>query len=89
MGADGVLVLPTMPDVAPLLTESDEALDDYRNEALNLLCLSGLSGLPQVSMPLATRLGAPLGLSLLGPPGSDLGLVRLAVEIATDVRISA
>ena len=89
LGEDGVLVLPTMPDVAPLLTEGDEALNDYRMRALNLLCLSVLSGLPQVSMPLATRLGAPLGLSLLGPPGSDLSLVRLAVEIATDVRISA
>jgi amidase len=87
VGDDGVLVLPTMPDVAPLLIDSDEALNDYRMRALNLLCLSVLSGLPQVSMPLATRLGAPLGLSLLGPPGSDLGLVRLAVEIAAGGRI--
>ncbi|MET0746392.1 MAG: amidase family protein, partial [Microvirga sp.] len=89
VGDDGVLVLPTMPDVAPLLTEGDEALNDYRMRALNLLCLSVLSGLPQVSMPLATRLGAPLGLSLLGPPGSDLGLVRLAVAIAADGRVPA
>jgi amidase len=77
-----VLILPTMPDIAPLLTESDEALNDYRNNALNLLCLSVLSGLPQVSIPLASRSGAPLGLSLMGPAGSDLGLVRLARRIA-------
>ena len=36
------------------LTESDESLNDYRNNALNLLCLSVLSGLPQVSIPLAS-----------------------------------
>ena len=57
-------------------------LNDYRNNALNLLCLSVLSGLPQVSIPLASRLGAPLGLSLLGPAGSDRSLVGLAQQIA-------
>jgi amidase len=77
-----VLILPTMPDIAPLLSESDEALNDYRNNALNLLCLSVLSGLPQVSIPLASRSGAPLGLSLMGPAGSDLGLVALARRLA-------
>ena len=54
LGNDAVLILPTMPDIAPLLSESDEALNDYRNNALNLLCLSVLSGLPQVSIPLAS-----------------------------------
>jgi amidase len=82
LGADGVLLLPTMPDVAPLLGEGEEALEDYRTKALNLLCLSGLSGLPQISMPLARRLEAPLGLSIMGPAGSDLSLVRLAARIA-------
>lgn len=79
---DAVLILPTMPDIAPLLSDTDEALNDYRNNALNLLCLSVLSGLPQVSIPLASRLGAPLGLSIMGPAGSDLSLVALARRIA-------
>ena len=82
LGQGTVLILPTMPDVAPLLTESDEALNDYRNRALNLQCLSVLSGLPQVSIPLASRLGAPLGLSIMGPAGSDMSLVSLARTIA-------
>ncbi len=82
LGKDAVLILPTMPDIAPLLTESDESLNEYRNNALNLLCLSVLSGLPQVSIPLASRAGAPLGLSIMGPAGSDMSLVRLARRIA-------
>ncbi|HEX8165370.1 MAG TPA: amidase, partial [Beijerinckiaceae bacterium] len=81
---DAAMLLPTMPDVAPLLAESEEALNDYRNRAINLLSLSGLAGVPQVSMAVASRGGAPLGLSLIGPPGSDLSLVRLAVRIAAD-----
>jgi amidase len=36
-------------------------------------------------MPLATRLGAPLGLSIMGPSGSDLSLVRLAARIADEI----
>lgn len=83
VGRDGVLLLPTMPDVAPLLTDSESSLEDYRNRAVSLLCLSGLSGLPQVSIPIASRHGAPLGLSILGPAGSDLSLVRLAARIMT------
>ena len=82
LGADGVLVLPTMPDIAPLCEEPESALEDYRNRSIRLLCLAGLTGLPQLSLPLASREGAPLGLSLLGPAGSDRSLVRLAERIA-------
>ncbi|MDQ7975298.1 MAG: amidase [Rhodocyclaceae bacterium] len=82
LGADGVLVMPTMPDIAPLRSESEAALEDYRNRAIRLLCLAGLSGFPQLSMPLATREGAPLGLSLLGPAGTDRSLIALAGRIA-------
>jgi Asp-tRNA(Asn)/Glu-tRNA(Gln) amidotransferase A subunit family amidase len=66
-------------------TDSEAALDSYRNRAINILCLSGLSGAPQITMPLATRLGAPLGISLLGPVGSDLSLSRIAARVAEAV----
>ena len=75
------LLLPTMPDVAPRLDEPAEALEAYRNNSINLLCLAGLARLPQVTLPLASRLGAPLGLSLIGPAGSDLSLIRLAAKL--------
>ena len=81
LGRDGVLVMPTMPDIAPLSTLSESEMDDYRNRSVRLLCLSGLTGCPQISLPLASRQGAPLGLSLMGPPGSDLSLVRLAKRV--------
>jgi amidase len=75
-------MLPTMPDIAPLRSADETGLEDYRNLAIRLLCTAGLSGLPQLSMPLAQREGAPLGLSLLGPAGSDRSLVALAQRIA-------
>jgi amidase len=87
LGKDGVIVMPTVPDVAPLTSTSEGDLDDFRNRALRLLCPSGLTGFPQISIPVAMRDGAPLGLSILGPPGSDLSLVRLAARIEAAARL--
>lgn len=81
LGADGLLVLPTMPGAAPL---NDTAFDDiqaYRERALRLLCLSGLSGFPQITLPLGAVDGAPFGLSLIGPAGGDKALIRLARRV--------
>ena len=82
LGDDGVLLMPTMPDIAPLIGDDEAGLEHYRNSAIRMLCISGLSGFPQLSLPLTTRLGAPLGISLLGPPGSDRSLVRMGERTA-------
>ncbi len=81
LGDDGVLLLPTMPDIAPLRDAALDTLEDYRNRAVQMLCLAGLSGFPQITLPLCRRDGAPLGLSLLGPAGSDRSLVALAGRV--------
>jgi amidase len=81
LGADGVLLMPTMPDVAPRLSDAEDALDDYRNRAIRMLCLAGLSGCPQISLPLMAIDGVPLGLSLVGPRGSDRALVAHAAAL--------
>jgi amidase len=82
LGHDGVLLMPTMPDVAPLRAAPDSALEDYRNSAIRMLCIAGLSRTPQLSLPLLKRNGAPMGLSLLGPRGSDLSLIALAQRLS-------
>ncbi len=84
LGSDGVLVLPTMPDIAPLLSASDAQLEEYRNRAIEMLSIAGLAGFPQVTLPLARRHDAPLGISLLGPAGSDRSVVALAERIVND-----
>ncbi len=77
LGEDGLLVLPTVPGAAPRKDASFDDLQAYRERALRLLCLSGLSGFPQITLPLGKVDGAPFGISLLGPAGRDLGLIGL------------
>jgi amidase len=80
LDADGMMVMPTMPDVAPLISADESSLEDYRNKAIQMLCIAGLTGFPQLSLPWASRLGAPLGFSVLGPSGSDLSLIQRALQ---------
>ena len=82
LGADVLLCLATAPDRAPLTSSSAEELRDHRSRVLSLTCLAGLCGLPQITLPLARVGGCPVGISLIGPPGSDLGLMKLAVRFA-------
>jgi amidase len=82
LGADGVICLPTSPRVAPLHgTPADQIEVEYRNQAQRILCIAGLCGLPQISLPMAAIDGVPLGLSLMGRRGSDKGLIALAKRI--------
>ncbi|MDB5816370.1 MAG: putative amidase, partial [Rhizobacter sp.] len=73
-----VLCLPTAP-ILPIkrtatLTEMRRACD----RIVDLTCIAGLAGLPQVNLPLGESDGIPVGLSLIGPWGSDLQLLALA-----------
>ena len=81
LGDDGILLMPTMPDVAPLRAAPEAGLDDYRNRAIRMLCLSGFSGVPQISLPLMQLDGIPLGLSLMGPAGSDRTLIEISASL--------
>lgn len=80
--ADGaVICLPTSPAPAPLRGLPLPETDRFRARTLTLTCIAGLSGLPQVTMPLGRADGAPVGLSLIGPAGSDAMLLELAEEV--------
>jgi amidase len=79
LGEADVLCLPTSPRIAPLRgTEHYELEVVYRHQAMSLLSIAGLGGLPQISLPLATLEGCPLGLSLVGRRGADEQLLKLS-----------
>ena len=83
---DGILLLPTAPDISPLLSCKEDQLEEFRSQSLQLLALASLTGHPQITLPLLMKDGAPLGLSLIGPKGSDLSLARWAEQLFRELQ---
>ena len=77
-----VLALPTAPAIAPKVETPAAELDDFRTRVMRLTVTSGMSGLPQMSIPAGTLGGCPIGLSFIGWPGGDEALLDLACELA-------
>ncbi|MGA9420964.1 MAG: amidase family protein, partial [Rhodanobacteraceae bacterium] len=68
-----VLVCPTVPHGPYPLSESERAND------ADLTSFASLAGCPAISLPMGTLPdGFPIGLQLIGAPGSDLRLLELA-----------
>jgi aspartyl-tRNA(Asn)/glutamyl-tRNA(Gln) amidotransferase subunit A len=68
-----VLVTPTTPQAAFAHAAAVPA-----NQA-DFTCFANLAGCPALSLPMGTTgAGLPVGLQLVGPPGSDLRLLELA-----------
>jgi amidase len=76
-----ILVMPTVSGPAPLRASSVAELNSQRHADLRFLSIASLAGLPQVSVPALTALGAPLGLSLIGAAGTDSSLLALAAKL--------
>ncbi|HMN72161.1 MAG TPA: amidase [Rhodoblastus sp.] len=81
-GADGLMIAPVLHGPAPRLDADAAALEAYRDEAMVFLCPAGLAGLPQLVLPAGSVDGAPVGISILGPRGSDRALLDAAARLA-------
>jgi amidase len=77
LAGDTVIALPTVHTAAPKLDSTPADFETFRRRALALLSSAGLAGCPQITLPLARIGSAPIGLSLIGPPGSDRSLIAL------------
>jgi len=77
-----ILCLPTAPVIAPKVDTPPEGLEFFRTNTLALTCISGHSGLPQITLPAANVEGCPVGLSFIGWAGGDEALLDLAVRLA-------
>lgn len=73
-----ILCLPTTPFPAPPTGLSISEQTPLREQITCLCALGGLAGRPQVSIPGATVDGVPIGLSIVGGPGTDAALIAVA-----------
>ncbi|MEJ2688033.1 MAG: amidase [Gammaproteobacteria bacterium] len=72
------LVLPTTPSLPLHKAASAAERTEFYRVALTLNAIAGHGGLPQLTLPLCELDGCPLGLSIVGPPGSDEALLHWA-----------
>ncbi|WP_337100809.1 amidase [Paenibacillus sp. YIM B09110] len=82
LGEDGVLVMPTVPAAAPLLGQSGKEVERVRMRTFELCCVAGLSGLPQVTIPIAGKDGLPIGLSFMAGRNQDIRLLEWLANAA-------
>ena len=73
-----VMALPTAPCIAPERGRPQSELVDIRKRILQMTGLAGHAGLPQISLPVATVDGCPVGLSIIARHGGDEVLLDLA-----------
>jgi len=78
------IVLPTTPCIALPRAASAAAVGDFYRRALTLTSLAGHCGAPQVALPMGRWQNCPIGLSILGAPGSDHALLDLAAKLAAN-----
>jgi len=76
------LLIPTVANIAPLLNSTKNQLEDFRQKSFQLLCIAGLGGLPQISLPAVSSTEGALGISLVGPKDSDMELLSFAKALA-------
>lgn len=81
LGEDNCLVIPTVPGPAPLRGGDLRQLEENRSGAMMLSCIAGLAGLPQVTLPMLSTNGLPLGLSVIAGHGQDLRLLSWVKEV--------
>lgn len=77
---DDLLVLPSAASAAPRVGDDSEKLNMLRESTLGMTAVAGLSGRPALSVPLARTDAGPVGVCLVGPRGSDLALIDLALN---------
>jgi amidase len=77
-----IAVLPSVPCIAPRVDATPEELDAFRSRTMALTSIAGIGGLPQITIPIGTLDGCPIGLSLIGWAGADQMLLDLAVALA-------
>jgi amidase len=76
IGEKGLLVIPTTPSIAPKKKATSEEVEDVRTKTMQLTCIAGLSGFPQVTVPIMRADGLALGLSFIATRGRDRALLH-------------
>ncbi|PKB79453.1 MAG: hypothetical protein BZY88_13485 [SAR202 cluster bacterium Io17-Chloro-G9] len=84
LSGGAIVCLPTTKTTAPPTGQSASARTALRLRNSALTCIAGTTGGPQINLPMAEVDGLPVGLSLIGPRGSDEMLIGFARRVERD-----
>lgn len=76
-----VLIVPTTPGPAPFKNTPQAELEQFRRRLISVTSIASLAGLPEVTLPVLTSEGCPVGISLIGAPGSDESLLDVTAQV--------
>jgi len=68
-------IIPTTPSGPPALTMSGDELAVYRTQLMGLTSIAGLSGFPQLHLPMQGLQEGPCGVSVMGLANSEEDLI--------------
>ncbi|SHO56866.1 amidase [Vibrio quintilis] len=74
-------VMPTTPGGPPALTMPADELAIYRSKLMGLTSIAGLSGLPQLHLPMHGLPEGPCGMSLLGAANQEEDLIATGMKL--------
>ena len=75
-----LLVIPTTASVAPRKHAPLQEVEEVRTKTMQLTCIAGLAGFPQVTVPVIQEDGLALGLSFIANKHCDLALLHFIDE---------
>jgi len=84
LAGGAVLVYPTSPCPAPLLSAPLLQQNSIREATMGVGAIAGFTGAPEVTLPVAVVGGGPVGLSFVAAPGQDRALLATA-RVAADI----
>jgi amidase len=88
LGPNDLLCIPTTPTLPPRKGDPPRRSSSgsgYYPRTLSLTSVAGMGRLPQVSVPIASAGGIPVGLSLLARHGQDSFLLQVAKNVSREM----
>jgi amidase len=86
---DALMILPTAAGIAPPLRSPADVQRAFTRPTLSLMSIAVVAGLPQVTIPAGVLGGCPVGLSIVGPRGSDEHLLEIARDLGAALRLDS
>ncbi|MDZ5784159.1 amidase [Marinococcus luteus] len=86
LGQDTVMVIPTVPGPAPKIQAGEDEIQAVRKRTMQLTCIAGIGGLPQVTIPVEMSGKAPISISIIANRNDDRRLLSFIQHVVRNLQ---